>query len=181
MSRLGKLPVEMPQGVKAVIESSQLKIEGPKGKLNYKVPAGITVTLDGAKLVAKRKDDSSEQKAKHGLVRSLLANMVKGVSQGFEKRLEIKGVGYRASVKGKEINLVLGFSHPVNFPLPDAVTAKVEANTNIILQSANKELLGDVAAKIRALRPPEPYQGKGIKYSDEVIRRKAGKAAAASK
>jgi large subunit ribosomal protein L6 len=181
MSRLGKLPVEIPQGVKASIESSTLRLEGPKGKLSYTIPAGITVSQDGAKLVSKRKDDSAEQKAKHGLVRSLMANMAKGVSVGFERRLEIKGVGFRAAVKGKEINLTLGFSHPVNFPLPETVTAKVEGNTLIVLNSPDKALLGDVAAKIRALRPPEPYQGKGIKYSDEVIRRKAGKAAATSK
>ncbi|MBP7843347.1 MAG: 50S ribosomal protein L6 [Proteobacteria bacterium] len=181
MSRLGKLPVEIPQGVKASVDGSLLKVEGPKGKLNYNIPAGVTISLDGTKLVSKRRDDSAEQKAKHGLVRSLMANMVKGVSQGFERRLEIKGVGYRAAVKGKELNLVLGYSHPVNFPLPDTIVAKVEANTQIILQCPDKALLGDVAAKIRALRPPEPYQGKGIKYSDEVIRRKAGKAAASSK
>jgi large subunit ribosomal protein L6 len=178
MSRLGKLPVEMPSGVKAVISQGTIKVEGPKGKLDFTMPKGIEVSIDGTKLVSRRKDNTAEQKARHGLVRSILANMVKGCGSGFERRLQINGVGYRAAVKGTTLNLTLGFSHPADFPLPTGVTAKVEANTTIILQSADKALLGDVAAKIRGIRPPEPYQGKGIKYAEEVIRRKAGKAAA---
>jgi large subunit ribosomal protein L6 len=181
MSRLGKLPVEIPNGVKAVIEAGKLKVEGPKGKLSMKSPAGIEITLDKTRLVTTRKSDSADHKAKHGLVRSLVANMVKGVHQGYERKLEIVGVGFRAAVKGKTLNLTLGFSHPVDFPIPEGITMKVEANTNVFVQGADKALVGETAAKIRAIRPPEPYQGKGIRYSDEVIRRKAGKAAAGAK
>lgn len=178
MSRLGKKPVAVPSGVKTQIESGKIRVEGPKGKLAMAIPTGITISLDNNALNLKRPDDTADMKARHGLAWALVTNMVKGVSQGFSKTLEIKGVGYRAQVKGKALGLTLGFSHPVDFPLPDGVTAKVDANTKVTLESADKALLGDVAAKIRALRPPEPYQGKGIKYSDEVIRRKAGKSAA---
>lgn len=178
MSRLGKLSVELPNGVKAVVSQGHLNVEGPKGKLSMLVPKHVEFVIDGTKVVANRSGDTGEARARHGLARSLLANMVKGVSQGFEKTLMIQGVGYRAAVKGSSIGLTLGLSHPVDFPLPQGVTAKVEGNTTIVLGSADKALLGDVAAKIRSLRPPEPYQGKGIRYSDEVIRRKAGKAAA---
>lgn len=178
MSRLGKLSVELPSGVKAVVNQGLLNVEGPKGKLSIPVPKHVQFVIEGNKVLANRDDDTSEARARHGLARSLLANMVKGVSQGFEKTLIIQGVGYRAAVKGTSLGLTLGLSHPVDFPLPQGVSAKLEGNTTIVLSSANKELLGDVAAKIRSLRPPEPYQGKGIRYSDEVIRRKAGKAAA---
>ncbi len=178
MSRLGKKPVAVPSGVKTLIEAGHIRVEGPKGKLALVIPTGITISLDNNALNFKRPDDTADMKARHGLTYALVNNMVKGVSQGFSKILEIKGVGYRAQVKGKALGLTLGFSHPVDFPLPDGVTAKVDGNTKVTLESADKALLGDVAAKIRALRPPEPYQGKGIKYSDEVIRRKAGKSAA---
>lgn len=181
MSRLGKLPVEIPSGVKALVEKGTVKVEGPKGKLAFALPKGVDVSLDSNKLVFRRKSDSAQHKAFHGLVRAQVFNMVKGVTAGYEKRLEIVGVGFRAAVKGKILNLTLGFSHPVDFPLPEGITAKVENNTNVILQSADKSLLGDTSAKIRALRPPEPYQGKGIKYANEKIRRKAGKAAAGGK
>jgi len=181
MSRLGKLPVQLPSGVKTRLEAGVFMVEGPKGKLQLPVPEGIQLNIQETKIESSRSDDSAKQKAMHGLIRTLVNNMVKGVSTGFSKKLIIKGVGYRAQVKGKEIALTLGFSHPVNFPLPEGVTAKVEANTNLTLESANKELLGEVCAKIRALRPPEPYQGKGIRYDDEVIRRKAGKSAASGK
>jgi large subunit ribosomal protein L6 len=177
MSRLGKKPVAVPSGVKALIEAGNIRVEGPKGKLALSIPKGIVISLDNNNLSFKRPDDTADMKARHGLAYALVNNMVKGVSEGFSKTLEIKGVGYRAQVKGKALGLTLGFSHPVDFPLPDGVTAKVDGNTKVTLESADKALLGDVAAKIRALRPPEPYQGKGIKYSDEVIRRKAGKSA----
>jgi large subunit ribosomal protein L6 len=178
MSRLGKIPVELPNGVKAVIAQGLINVEGPKGKLKMEIPKGIELVLEGNKVVSRRSSDTAEQKARHGLARQLLASMVKGVSQGFEKKLSIQGVGYRAALKGQALGLTLGFSHPVDFPLPAGVTAKVDGNTTIILNSADKALLGDTAAKIRAIRPPEPYQGKGIRYSDEVVRKKAGKAAA---
>lgn len=177
MSRLGKKPVAVPNGVKTLIEKGQIRVEGPKGKLALTVPAGIVISLENNNLNLQRPDDTADMKARHGLAWALVTNMVKGVSQGFAKTLEIKGVGYRAAVKGKSLGLTLGFSHPVDFPLPEGVTARVDGNTKVTLESADKALLGDVAAKIRALRPPEPYQGKGIKYSDEVIRRKAGKSA----
>ncbi len=178
MSRLGKIPVELPSGVKAVFSQSKLLVEGPKGKLSMLIPEGIGIQVDASRVLTNRKDDSGEMKARHGMVRSQVANMVKGVSTTFEKKLLITGVGYRAAMKGQILNLTLGFSHPVNFDLPQGVACKVEGNTTLVLNSADKALLGDVCAKIRALRPPEPYQGKGIKYSDETIRRKAGKAAA---
>lgn len=178
MSRLGKIPVEVPSGVKALVEKGQIRIEGPKGKLSFDVPAGVELSLDKNQIITRRRSDSGPDRAKHGLVRTLVYNMVKGVTTGYEKRLEIVGVGFRAAVKGKSLNLTLGFSHPVDFPIPEGITAKVENNTTVVLQGADKALLGDTSAKIRALRPPEPYQGKGIKYSDEKIRRKAGKAAA---
>jgi large subunit ribosomal protein L6 len=181
MSRLGKYPVQVPNGAKVSFLNGLLKVEGPKGKLDFKVPAGVDVVLDGAKITVTRKSDEAAHKAQHGLARTLIYNLVTGVTTGYERRLEIKGVGYRAAVKGKVLNLTLGFSHPVDFPIPDSVTVKVEANTQLILQSPDKALLGETCAKIRALRPPEPYQGKGIKYADEVIRRKAGKAAGSGK
>jgi large subunit ribosomal protein L6 len=178
MSRLGKLPVELPNGVKAVIAHGLINIEGPKGKLSMEIPKGIELLLEGSKIISRRDSDNAESRARHGLARSILANLVHGVAQGFERKLTIQGVGYRAALKGQALGLTLGFSHPVDFPLPAGVSAKVEGNTTIVLQSADKALLGDTAAKIRAIRPPEPYQGKGIRYSDEVVRRKAGKAAA---
>lgn len=178
MSRLGKQPITVPAGVKALVEKGAVKIEGPKGKLSLAIPSGIELSMDQGKIVARRKTDAAADRAKHGLVRMLVFNMVRGVTQGYEKKLEIVGVGFRAAVKGKSLNLTLGFSHPVDFPIPEGLTIKMEGNTTVVLQSPDKALLGDTAAKIRALRPPEPYQGKGIKYSDEKIRRKAGKAAA---
>lgn len=181
MSRLGKQPVQIPNGVKAAVTNGLLKVEGPKGKLELKVPTGVELVLDQGKMVVKRKTDDAADRAKHGLVRMLVSNYVIGVTTGYERRLDIVGVGYRAVVKGKVLNLTLGFSHPVDFPIPDGITIKMEGNTGVVIQGADKALVGEVAAKIRALRPPEPYQGKGIKYSNEKIRRKAGKAAAGGK
>jgi large subunit ribosomal protein L6 len=136
----------------------------------------VTVEVDGSVIRVSRKDDSREARSLHGLTRTLISNMVKGVSEGFSKRLEIVGVGYRAEVKGTSLNLSLGYSHPINYELPKGVTASVEKQTSVILKGADKQLVGQVAAEIRGFRPPEPYKGKGIKYADEVIRRKAGKA-----
>jgi len=181
MSRLGKLPIEIPAGVKAVLENGLLKVEGPKGKLSLRSPAGVEITLDKTRLVTTRQSDVADHRAKHGLVRSLVANMVKGVSTGYERQLEIVGVGFRAAVKGKTLNMTLGFSHPVDFPIPEGLVVRVDANTKVVIQGADKALVGETAAKIRGIKPPEPYQGKGIRYSDEVIRRKAGKAAAGAK
>jgi len=178
MSRIGRQPVVLDKGVKAVVAGRTVKVEGPKGKLEFAMPAGYQVEIADSQLLVKRPGDSQEERSKHGLVRKLIANMATGVSKGFTRVLEINGVGYRAEVKGTNINFQLGYSHPIVYQLPPAVTAKVERQVIITLESADRQMLGTVAAQIRELRPPEPYKGKGIKYSDEVIRRKAGKAAA---
>jgi large subunit ribosomal protein L6 len=174
------LPVKLDKSVKAQLQGDTLKVEGPKGKLEIKVHPGFTVEIKDSELVVKRPGDSNQERASHGLLRKLIANMVEGVSKGFTRVLEINGVGYRAEVKGNVINLSLGYSHPIVYQLPPGVTAKVDRQVIITLESADRQLLGTVAAQIRELRPPEPYKGKGIKYSDETIRRKAGKAAAGS-
>jgi large subunit ribosomal protein L6 len=180
MSRIGKLPVVLDKGVKATLGDRHIRLEGPKGKLEMETPEGFGVELKDGQIVVKRPGDSKQQKAIHGLLRKLIANMARGVSKGFTRVLEINGVGYRAEVKGNLINFTLGYSHPVAYQLPPGVTAKVERQVTITLESADRQLVGTVAAQIRALRPPEPYKGKGIKYAEEVIRRKAGKAAAAA-
>lgn len=180
MSRIGKLPVEIPHGVKVHLEDGRVFVEGAKGKLNAEIPAGIQVRVEGNRLLVSRAGNDRELKALHGLVRKLISNMVQGVSQGFTRVLEVNGVGYRAEVKGKELHLSLGYSRPVVFPLPPGITASVERQVVITLQGADKQLLGETAARIRALRPPEPYKGKGIKYREEVILRKAGKAVGAA-
>jgi large subunit ribosomal protein L6 len=178
MSRIGRQPVVLDKGVKAVLAGHMIKVEGPKGKLELPVPDGYTIEITPTELNVKRPGDSQEQRSKHGLVRKLIANMATGVSKGFTRVLEINGVGYRAEVKGTNVNFLLGYSHPIVYQLPPGVTAKVDRQVVITLESADRQLLGTVAAQIRELRPPEPYKGKGIKYSDETIRRKAGKAAA---
>lgn len=181
MSRLGKLPVDLPTGVKAFIEGGSVRIEGPKGKLTLKIPSGVELSLDQNKVLARRLSDSADHKAKHGLIRALVRNMVSGVATGYERRMEIVGVGFKAALKGKVLNMSLGFSHPVDFDVPEGITVKVENNTNLVLQSPDKSLLGETCAKIRGFRPPEPYQGKGIRFAGEKVRRKAGKAAAGGK
>jgi large subunit ribosomal protein L6 len=180
MSRIGRLPVKLEKGVKAELSGSALKIEGPKGKLEHRLSPGFTVEINNAELVVKRPGDSNLERSLHGLTRKLIANMAEGVSKGFTKVLEINGVGYRAEAKGNQISLSLGYSHPIVYQLPPGVTAKVERQVVITLESADRQLLGSVAAEVRELRPPEPYKGKGIKYATETIRRKAGKAAAGS-
>jgi large subunit ribosomal protein L6 len=172
------MPVVLEKGVKAALEDGILTIEGPKGKLRTRVARGYTVEIDAQRIEVKRPGDSQEQRAVHGLMRKLVANMAEGVSKGFSRVLEINGVGYRAELRGTNINLTLGYSHPIVYQLPPGVSAKVDRQVMITLESADRQLLGSVAAEIRALRPPEPYKGKGIKYAAETIRRKAGKAAA---
>ena len=176
MSRIGRLPITIPSGVKVAVDARAVRLEGPKGKLQTSVPQGIKVEVDGNVVRVVREGDERKARALHGLTRKLIANMAQGVSQGFSRVLEINGVGYRAEVKGQEIHMTLGYSHPVVFPLPPGVTASVERQVIITLNSADRQLLGEMAAKIRGLRAPEPYKGKGIKYREEVIRRKAGKA-----
>jgi large subunit ribosomal protein L6 len=180
MSRIGRLPVSIPQGVKVALEERTIRVEGPKGKLMTVVPSRLEVHLEGSQLRIGRQREDRKVKALHGLTRKLVANMVEGVSRGFTRVLEINGVGYRAEVKGTELHLALGYSHPVVFPLPSGITATVDRQTLVTLHGADKELLGKTAAKIRALRAPEPYKGKGIKYREEVIKRKAGKAVGAA-
>lgn len=179
MSRIGKLPIAVPDKVKVQLVDGELRAEGPKGKGSVKIGENVLVRIDGAQVLVERPDDSARARAMHGLTRTLLNNLVVGVHTGFSKTLEINGVGYRAEVKGRELHMNLGFSHPVIFPLPAGVNAEVEKQTRLTLSSADKQVLGETAAKIRSLRPPEPYKGKGIKYSDETIRRKQGKTGAA--
>jgi len=181
MSRLGRLPIEIPAGVKAFVETGKVRVEGPKGKLSVQIPEGIEMVLENSKVITKRKSDSQDHKSKHGLVRALVSNMVLGVTSGYERKLEIVGVGFKAAVKGKILNMTLGFSHQVDFPIPEGINIKVDNNTMIVVSGADKALLGETCARIRSQRKPEPYQGKGIRYSDEKIRRKAGKAAAGGK
>jgi large subunit ribosomal protein L6 len=178
MSRIGRLPVILEKGVKAQLAGDTFKAEGPKGKLELKIPPRFVVVMIDSRIEVKRPGDTQQERALHGLVRKLIANMVEGVGKGFTRVLEINGVGYRAEVRGTNIHFTLGYSHPVVYQLPPGVTAKVDRQVIITLESADRQLLGSVAAQIRELRPPEPYKGKGIKYADEKIRRKAGKAAA---
>jgi large subunit ribosomal protein L6 len=179
MSRIGKKPVPIPQGVKVQVVDGTVRAEGPKGKLSQPIPSPLSAKVDGGALVIARPDDDRKVRALHGLTRALMANMVFGVKDGFERKLEIVGIGYRAQLQGKAIQLALGYSHPVIFPLPDGVQAEVDRQVSITLKGADKALLGQVAAKLRALRKPDPYKGKGIKYAEEHIRRKVGKKAGA--
>ena len=180
MSRIGKLPILIPAGVKIALEDGAIRVEGPKGKLRTEIPPTIQVKMEGDQLRVGRETEERKVKALHGLTRKLVANMVEGVSRGFSRVLEINGVGYRAEVKGTDVHLTLGFSHPIVFPLPPGVTATVDRQTIVTLHGADKEILGKTAAMLRGLRPPEPYKGKGIKYREEVIQRKAGKAVGAA-
>ena len=180
MSRIGKLPIQVPSGVTVRVEGTQVSVEGPKGKLRHPLHPDVAAEVSDGTLVVKRRGESAGSRAVHGLTRKLLANMVRGVSQGFVETLEIIGVGYRAEARGNTLHLTLGYSHPIVYQLPDGIAAKVDRQVLVTLESSNRQLLGQTAAEIRALRPPEPYKGKGIKYGGEVIRRKAGKAAGAA-
>jgi large subunit ribosomal protein L6 len=177
MSRIGRKVIPVPKGVTLSQKTGQFSVKGPKGELAKLLPGGISIKLEGDKFVVSRVDDSRDNRARHGLVRAHLANMVKGVTDGWTRELEINGVGYRAEVAGDTVTFALGYAHPIVFKLPKIVSAKVEKN-RLTLSSADKDLLGQIAAKMRELRPPEPYKGKGIKYVEEVIKRKVGKAAA---
>lgn len=174
MSRIGKLPIKIPSGVTITIDPSEIIVAGPKGTLKQFTMPGISVAQDGDQLVVTRADDEAVNRSKHGLMRTLLSNMVTGVTQGFSKKLEINGVGYRAAPQGAGIKLNLGFSHDIIFNLPQGVTAVIEQNV-ITVSGIDKQQVGQVAAEIRALKKPEPYKGKGIKYADERIVRKSGK------
>lgn len=177
MSRIGKAPIAVPGGVEVSITSDSVTVKGPKGELSQDLPEQITLTQDDGTLEVRRSDDTSESRALHGLIRSLVANMVVGVSDGFRKELDIVGVGYRAVPKGKNsLELALGFSHPVVVNAPDGIEFVVPQPTRIEVHGIDKQLVGQVAADIRAWRKPEPYKGKGVRYVDEYVRRKAGKA-----
>ena len=177
MSRVGRKPITIPKGVNVGITPGLVTVKGPKGELKRALPSGVSVKVDKGIFEVSRDDDSRENRAKHGMIHAILANMVKGVAEGWERQLEINGVGYRAEVAGQKLNMALGFSHPVVFELPKTISAKVDKNI-VMLMGSDRELLGEVAAKIRGFRPPEPYKGKGIKYVEETIRRKVGKTGA---
>jgi large subunit ribosomal protein L6 len=176
MSRIGKVPVNIPDGVKVAIDGQSVSVTGPKGSLGIELKPEIEAVVDGSAVVVRKKGESRAARELYGLSRTLIANMVEGVSKGFEKKLEIVGVGYRAAVQGKVLNLSLGFSHPVLYDLPEGISVNVENQTQVTVSGIDKQLVGQVAAEIRAFRKPEPYKGKGVKYADEVIKRKAGKA-----
>ena len=182
MSRIGKKPVAIPSGVTVELSGNVVSVKGPKGELSYAHLPEVTVTVEESQVVVERKDDTDDSKARHGLTRQLISNMVIGVSQGYEKKLEIIGVGYKAQAKGKSVTLNLGHSHPIDYAAPEGIEiSQDEKNKNIlIIQGIDKEKVGQVAADIRSFRPPEPYKGKGVKYIDEDIIRKAGKTAAGS-
>ena len=176
MSRIGKRPIPIPPKVTVTADGQHVTVKGPKGELSRTFPSGVLISQEGEALVVQRENESRQSRERHGLCRTLLANMVEGVSQGFQKRLEIQGVGYRAQVQGKTLNLSLGYSHPVQFEPPEGIQFAVENNTNVLITGIDKEVVGNIAASIRATRPPEPYKGKGVRYAGEMVRRKAGKA-----
>ncbi len=178
MSRIGNRPIDVPSGVEIKIAGGEVQVKGPKGNLSCGMPDGISAEFEDGTLTIKRPNDSKESRARHGLARALANNMVVGCNTGFKRNLEIEGVGYRAEVKGKTLNLLLGFSHPVNMPIPEGLSVTVEANTKLSIEGVDKQSVGQFAADIRSLRPPEPYKGKGVRYDDEHIRRKVGKAGA---
>ncbi len=177
MSRIGKQPVAVPAGVEVTIDGNTVTTKGPKGELKRDLPALMTIRRDGDVLLVERPDDSREAKSLHGLTRTLLSHMVAGVSTGCSKKLQLGGVGYRAALKGRDLEMQLGYSHPVVVQAPEGITFEVPSQTEIVVSGASKEQVGQVAANIRKWRKPEPYKGKGIRYEGEVVRRKLGKAA----
>jgi large subunit ribosomal protein L6 len=178
MSRIGKLPVPIPAGVTATIDETgnTVKVKGPKGELTHKLPGGISLERGDNTIVVKRASDETNHKALHGLTRSLISNMMLGVTKGYQKQLEITGVGYKAEARPYGLQLALGFSHPIEYRAPAGIKLTAPQPTQILIDGADKAMVGQVAAELRGLRPPEPYKGKGIRYAGEVIRRKAGKA-----
>lgn len=175
MSRIGKQPIEIPSGVKVSVDNYLVTVTGPKGALSRNILDVVSLDITDKSLSVNRLDDSIKSRAAHGLTRTLINNMVTGVTKGFERALEINGVGYRAEIKGDVLALSLGYSHPINFQLPKGITVEVDKMTKLLVKGIDKELVGQTAAKIRDFRSPEPYKGKGVKYADEIILRKAGK------
>jgi large subunit ribosomal protein L6 len=178
MSRIGRKPIPIAKGVKVSVASGVVAVEGPKGKLSVSLPGGITADVEDGNVQIKRPTDLQKDRALHGLVRSLVANAVEGVTNGFTKELEIQGIGYKAQVEGKDVVLALGYSHPVRFPIPEGIQVAVEKQVRMSIKGANKQTVGQVAADIRALRAPDVYKGKGIRYVGEVVRKKVGKTGA---
>ena len=177
MSRIGRLPIQIPDGVDVAVADGLVRVKGPKGELSQTVSRDMSIEREDSILVVKRPTDRGEHRALHGLTRSLIYNMVEGVTNGFEKRLEIQGVGYRAQLKGNTLELALGFSHPVRVDAPAGIDFEVPVPTQVIVRGIDKQAVGEVAARIRKLRPPEPYKGKGVRYAGEYVARKVGKRA----
>jgi large subunit ribosomal protein L6 len=177
MSRIGKQPVPIPDGVEVDVQPGTVAVKGPKGELSQAIDRDMTVTVDDGNVVVTRPTDRGDHRALHGLTRSLIANMVEGVTEGFEKRLQIQGVGYRAQLKGKALEMSLGYSHPVSLPAPEGIEFEVPQPTEVIVRGIDKQLVGEMAARVRKSRPPEPYKGKGVRYVDEHVARKVGKRA----
>ena len=178
MSRIGRLPVTIPKGVSVTVESDMIEVKGPNGTLKTAQPRGISCAVDGDRIVVSRKSDDRRYRALHGLVRALLGNAVTGVTQGWKRELDIQGIGYRAAVQGDKVELALGYSHPVVYPIPKGIKIAVDKNTRVVITGADRQQVGQVAAEIRGLRPPEPYKGKGIRYLDEYVKKKVGKTGA---
>jgi large subunit ribosomal protein L6 len=176
MSRIGNKPIEVPAGVTVQLEPAAAVVKGPKGTLRVALPAGVTIAKQDGRLLARRESD--QHSALHGLVRSLVSNAVQGVAQGFEKHLDIVGIGYRAEVKGKTAVFTLGYSHPVEFPIPEGLSITVDKQTHLVVSGVDKQQVGQIASEIRALRPPDPYKNKGVRYTNERLKKKVGKAAA---
>ncbi len=175
MSRIGKMPVPIPKEVKVALDPSKVEVTGPKGFLTYTLPQGISLSVDGGKIIVHRADDQRTSRALQGLARSLVANMVTGVTQGFEKKLEIVGVGFRADLQGSTLKLTLGYSHPIFYPLPKGIKVEIEKQTLLTVRGTDRQQVGIVAAQLRSIKPPEPYKGKGVRYLGERIRKKVGK------
>jgi len=173
MSRIGKQPIAIPPKVKVEVKGQKVFVEGPKGKLNFDLPQRTSLKVDGGNVLVSRQGDDAQAKALHGLSRALINNMVKGVSEGFVKKLEIQGVGFKAAVQGKVVNMSLGYSHPINYP--DQIKVTVEENTKLTIEGPDKQIVGQVASELRAFYPPEPYKGKGVRYVGEHVQRKEGK------
>lgn len=175
MSRIGKQPIAIPAKVKVEVKGQRVLVEGPKGKLNWELPRRTSIKVDNGKVVVARAGDDAETKALHGLSRALVNNMVRGVSEGFVKKLEIQGVGFKAAVQGKTVNMSLGYSHPIIYNIPDQIKVTVDENTKITVEGPDRQVVGQVAAELRSFYPPEPYKGKGVRYTDERVIRKEGK------
>lgn len=175
MSRIGKQPIAIPAKVKVEVKGQTVFVEGPKGKLNFNLPQRTSLKVEGGNVVISRQGEDAQAKALHGLSRALVNNMVKGVSEGFVKKLEIQGVGFKAAVQGKVVNMSLGYSHPINYEIPDQIKVTVEENTKLTIEGPDKQVVGKVASELRAFYPPEPYKGKGVRYVGEHVQRKEGK------